>query len=80
MGYQSSDLVYFELNSKELYKKDKLLKQEILSIPGVENVTLSDASLINGLPGNNFSLSPDLKVVKMSETFRLITAIFRLWE
>ena len=53
-GYNSNNLVYVELGSKELYSKDKLIKNEILRMPNVFAASLSDGLPIWGLPGNGF--------------------------
>ncbi len=66
-GYNSNNLVYVELGSKELYTKDKLIKNEILRMPNVFAASLSDDLPIWGLPGNGFyknSAKEELKIFR----------------
>ena len=66
-GYNSSNLVYVELRNKELYSKDKLIKQEITKLPNVLSAGLSDNLPIWGLSGNGFyrdSQQKELKILR----------------
>jgi putative ABC transport system permease protein len=66
-GYNSSNLVYIELNSEELYSKDKLIKGEILKLPNVFAASLSDGLPVWGISGNGFfknSAEEELKICR----------------
>ena len=58
-GYESKNVAYIQLNNKQLFSKDKILKRELSSIPGVESVGLSDDIPLYGLSGNNFGPESD---------------------
>jgi len=66
-GYDSNNLIYIALQNKPLYTKDAVIKSEIIKIPNVVSVCLSDAIPIWQLSGNGFSPNPDgenLKIVR----------------
>lgn len=42
LGFDTDDIIYFKLNSKELLDKKEVLKNELLSYPGITDVTTSD--------------------------------------
>lgn len=69
-SYQSNNLVYIPLNTKDLYQKDKVLKKELQKIKNIESVSLSDAIFTQGLSGNGFFIHPEKKDLKI---FRQIT-------
>ncbi len=64
-GYDSRNLVYVELRNKELYSKDKLIKQEITKLPNVLSASLSDNLPIWGLSGNGFYRTSQQKELKI---------------
>ncbi len=64
-SYQSDNLAYITLNTKELYQKDKVIKKELQKIKNIESVSLSDAIFTQGLSGNGFFIHPEKKDLKI---------------